>query len=402
LTNVCGFHKKLFIFSFKQIFSKKDYSKINIHQMKITGYLIFISFVLLNLHGYGQSDSTTALNQSGDSTTAHKRRFLILPIVINSPETKFGAGAVAAYFFKTTNDPAVRTSNVEVVGLYTQRKQTLIQMGGSVYFPKENYIFRYFGSYANFPDKFWGIGNNTPEANKELYTYRQLYINAQLTKRVHKRLYVGLVYELQSLIDVQFASNGIFESQNVLGRNGGIASGLGPIVAWDSRNNAFAPTKGDYFQFSQLNYGNLTGSNFNFASYLFDYRKFILTFKRNVLALQGIAQFTSGTVPFRELPTIGGPFLMRGYYLGRFRDKNLLSVQAEYRVPVWWRFGVVAFGGVGEVANTVNNFNINGLKYSAGGGIRFAIIPKEKLNIRLDYAFGQNSTGFYLYIMEAF
>ncbi len=93
---------------------------------------------------------------------------------------------------------------------------------------------------------------------------------------------------------------------------------------------------------------------------------------------------------------------MRGYYLGRYRDKEMIVLQTEYRMPVWRRFGIVGFGGLGEVSERIKDFSLSGIKYSLGGGIRFAVKPKEKLNIRLDYGIGSHSSGVYLYITEAF
>jgi hypothetical protein len=47
--------------------------------------------------------------------------------------------------------------------------------------------------------------------------------------------------------------------------------------------------------------------------------------------------------------------------------------------------------------------SFNNLKISGGGGLRFTIDAKERINLRFDYAFGRfNSRGFYLSISEAF
>jgi len=68
---------------------------------------------------------------------------------------------------------------------------------------------------------------------------------------------------------------------------------------------------------------------------------------------------------------------MRGYFRGRYRDNHYFATQLEYRVRVWWRFGLVGFAGVGEVARDISKFEINKIKYSVGGGIRFRIDEKE-------------------------
>ena len=93
---------------------------------------------------------------------------------------------------------------------------------------------------------------------------------------------------------------------------------------------------------------------------------------------------------------------MRGYYEGRYRDKNMIVFQMEHRMPVWWRFGMVGFLGFGDVSDTIRNFALKEFKHSIGFGIRYLLNPEEKLNIRLDYAFGKDTSGFYITWFEAF
>ncbi|MBO9702792.1 MAG: BamA/TamA family outer membrane protein [Sporocytophaga sp.] len=331
-----------------------------------------------------------------------KRAFLVLPLVINTPETKFGGGALGTVIFKIGKDTAVRSSNVQSFIIYTQRKQIIIESGGGLFFKKENYIIKWFGTYSYFPDRFYGLGNNTPKSNMETYTYRQIYLTSQYMRKIYKKLYGGFDYELQDVLSLDYEPGGLFDQENILGKNGGTGSGLGPLIAWDNRNNAFYPTKGAYLQVSYVFFRNIFGSNFKFQTNFFDFRKFIKLGGQNVLALQLFSQITAGDVPVRNLAYIGGPFIMRGYYLGRYRDNNAIAVQSEYRMRIWRRFGAVAFAGLGEVSQRLKDYSIDGLKYSLGAGIRFAIVPKESINLRVDFAIGKNSSGFYLYLTEAF
>jgi len=95
---------------------------------------------------------------------------------------------------------------------------------------------------------------------------------------------------------------------------------------------------------------------------------------------------------------------MRGYYDGRYRDKDQVVLQAEYRMPVYRRLGAVVFGGIGNVSNNCDYIALEGLKYSYGGGLRIALTRSEKLNLRLDYGIsrGARSKGFYFQLGEAF
>ncbi len=122
-----------------------------------------------------------------------------------------------------------------------------------------------------------------------------------------------------------------------------------------------------------------------------------------MLALQALGFLNSGEVPLRSYALLGGSNTMRGYYQGRYRDKNMAVVQAEYRAALFWRFGAVAFADLGNVGSELKDLNFQGLKYSYGAGLRFALNKTEKLNLRLDYGIGRNfSNGFYLQLGEAF
>ena len=107
--------------------------------------------------------------------------------------------------------------------------------------------------------------------------------------------------------------------------------------------------------------------------------------------------------PFYDLAMLGGDKIMRGYLYGRYRDKNYYSVQAEYRIPeLIWRFGLVLFGGVGDVAPSVSKFEIATVKPTYGFGIRFRFDELKKLDIRADVGFGKNTSGIYFSLNQAF
>lgn len=146
----------------------------------------------------------------------------------------------------------------------------------------------------------------------------------------------------------------------------------------------------------------IIGSDYQYTSYVVDIRRFLRIYKDQILALQAYGMFTAGDVPLRSLAYLGGANSMRGYYAGRYRDKNQGVLQAEYRVPIIGRIGVVGFAGFGNIGPELKDINFDDLKYSYGGGVRIALNKAEKLNLRLDYGLGQHSQGFYLQLGEAF
>ena len=333
----------------------------------------------------------------------HKsRKFLVLPALVKSIETSFGFGLAGSFFFKTNKkDTTIRTSNIEALGLYTLRHQDVFLLGCNVYFPKEKYILRWRNTFTHFPDKFWGLGNNTQD-NWESYDFTQLFINPQLLRKIYKTFFVGITYEMQRVFTLDYKEGGYFDQQDITGRGGSTVSGLGVLMAYDTRNNAFSTTKGFYTQVLALGFGRVIGSEYNFGQYIIDTRKFFPVRKKDVIALQSYLYFNSGNVAYRNMAYLGGSDMMRGYYAGRFRDINSIAFQGEYRLHVYGRFGIVGFAGMGEVSDNLKNFNIRTFHYSWGGGLRFKINRKENYNLRLDYGVGQGTSGLYFTVSEAF
>jgi outer membrane protein assembly factor BamA len=282
------------------------------------------------------------------------------------------------------------------------RHQFVGVLGFNVYFPGEKYILRWRNTYSYFPDKFWGFGNNTPDQAEENYVFSQIFINPQLIRKIYKDFYVGFSYEMQKVYDLKYQQGGIFDIENVAGKDGGIVSGAGFVIAWDSRDNAFYCTKGSYAQLMVLDFNKNFGSDFTYQNYVIDLRKFLMVRKKDVFAMQAFGYLNSGNVAIRNMAILGGSDIMRGYYEGRYTDKNLVAFQAEYRMPLRYGFGLAAFGGYGEVFRYAKEFRINELKYSYGAGIRYALNRGEKLNLRIDYGFGENSSGWYFTVRESF
>ncbi|MFO5976518.1 hypothetical protein ACLBSL_16985, partial [Klebsiella pneumoniae] len=107
-----------------------------------------------------------------------------------------------------------------------------------------------------------------------------------------------------------------------------------------------------------------------------------------------------GEVPWSMMPLLGSDERMRGYYQGRYRDKNVVSGQLEYRRQLTWRHGIVAWAGAGTMGPSLSSLNNGRWLPSAGIGYRFEFKPR--VNVRLDYGIGNGSSGFYFQVGEAF
>jgi hypothetical protein len=336
-------------------------------------------------------------------TPAPSKNLLAFPFAVRSLETDWGFGGIAARFFKAQKkDTTIRTSDANLLGLYTLRSQLILVLSSTVFFPREDHIARFQASYSYYPDDFWGLGNHTAFEAKEGFSQKQYFVNPQFLKRVHGNMYLGITYEFQHTGPVTYPAGGVFDKENIVGRHGGNTSGIGPILSWDTRNNAYSPDHGFFAEIQFEYFDKFLGSDFNFRLLSIDLRKFFRLSDKEVLAVQGLGGLTFGETPFRKLEELGGADMMRGYYGGRFTDKCLQAYQVEYRRFLFWRIGMVAFVSTGEVAPTPGKFELDGFHSAYGAGARFALSKEEKLNLRVDYGIAKHSNAFTVQLRESF
>jgi len=346
---------------------------------------------------------------SNENDSTQKARFIILPALGYSQETGFEYGLVSLTSFYTSKDTLTRNSNIGALVSFTTKKQSMITLKPDIWSKQNRY--HYIGDlrYKNFPFSFYGIGDNTRKENEEKVIQKLGRISGEVEKLIKKGFYLGITanYENHTFIDKE--PGGIFESDPFIrDKDGGDVLFLGISQITDSRNSNVYTTRGTYLK---LNYSYAPdvfgGENFTGSSGKLDFRTFKSYNPQTVLGLNLIYQTIQGSAtPFYLFPQMGNDQMMRGYYTGRYRDRNLLAAQAELKYKIIPKVGIVAFAGAGSVFN--DSLNLNHFKPSYGGGLRYFFDTKRGLSLRMDYAFGEKRTGeerqkgFYLALGEAF
>lgn len=353
-----------------------------------------------------------------DSLTNRNLRFIPVPVLQSSPETGLKGGLAIDYFFNTagekrstTRRPVLpdslltptRDSYAFVQGLYSVRRQLTLEGVWQIYSPGERYILRGRGGYQDYSEYFWGVGNQTlPEKDYTDIFYERWYLQHRMWRRLTGRFFAGLNYYYSETRRLRtIGAPGIAEE--IPGSQGSVVSGLGPTLMADYRNNPFSPTRGWYAEWAMQSNLEELGSHYQYTEQSVDLRRYLALPKDQVLAFQVVGQFTAGTVPLRELPRLGGPNTMRGFVMGRYRDRQLWSAQTEYRRALN-RFLVGAvFVGAGGVADQVRNFTIGNTRYTGGAGLRVLMNRKKNLYARFDLAVNSNRTAnVYFRMMDAF
>ncbi len=327
-----------------------------------------------------------------------------MPLLSYSPETHVAFGAFGVYYFRLGNaGPETRPSYLAGAAIYTTRLQTLVDVYPDFWLDDERFHLASVVNVRDFPDSFFGVGSHTRAEDEERYTFQSAREQLDFTVRTFGRLYAGVRQELQWYRVADARVGGALDQHTVLGADGGWRSGVGATLSWDSRDSALAAHRGGYYHASVTTFQPGLGSDYAYTRLNVDLRQFIPLGGDHTLALELYGDLNAGDVPFQHLALVGGPYRLRGYFEGRFRDKDFVLAQAEYRSPIFlWRFGFVAFAAAGAVAPRLDAFAVDDVKWAAGGGIRFALNQQERIHVRLDAGFGPDTWGLYVNVLEAF
>lgn len=338
-----------------------------------------------------------------DTTSQSDSRLVALPIVFLTPETSWGFGAAGIYTFRLPGEaPDSRPSQLQLGGAYTLENQILSYLPFQIFAKAEAYnIYGELG-YYRYTYFYYGIGNEFEDYEGELFDLSFPRVRLNAARKFWGDWYVGFRYWLDDMEVGGLQPGGLLDGESTVGQSGGLLSAAGGFVLLDQRNNVFYPTAGHYFELGAINSGSRTGSRFDFTKFALDARKYWSTGEDAVFALNAYLEFNTGAPPFTHLALMGGTRRMRGYYEGRYRDRQMAILQGGYRFPLFWRLKGAIFGGLGNVAGEISGFQLQNTRWTAGLGLRFLLLEAEQVHVRLDYGFAVGSSGFYLTVGEAF
>ncbi len=325
-------------------------------------------------------------------------------MVAFSPETNLEFGVGAKYLFKFgKSGPETRTSNMPLSLTYTLNNQMLLYSGYEIFFNQEKYMLTGNIRFEVFPQRYYGIGRDSPKSAEEEYSFSQLLIAPILLKQVgFRHLFLGTVIRCKQVCNVTFEEESALANSGISGAEGSTSVGAELALVYYSRDNILTAHRGWYTELTHGFYDKVLGGTHKFQLTRLDLRHFVPVAPRQILAFQFLASFSFQDVPLAELSALGGDDIMRGYYKGRYLDNHFMALQAEYWFRLYERLGAGVFAGGGDVANQVSAFSFGNLRPTVGLGLRFPIDQTEDLNLHFDYGFGRRTQNYYLQLAEAF
>jgi outer membrane protein assembly factor BamA len=333
-----------------------------------------------------------------------KSGLVVIPAAFYTPETSVGFVTGILYYFQpASSNSSNRPSNLALNLIYTLENQIQSVLKPTFYIADKKYISVSEIRGIYYPKKFFGIGNDT-SSEFESYTEQEFLFNTAFQIELFPQFHVGPLYQIQYFDISDTDENSSLNIGSIPGNEGGKVSGTGLLLSYDSRDNLFFSKSGFLIRFSASFYHEILASDYDYQKYSLDYRQYIPLYSTDhSLGFQFLLESASGEIPFQNLPMLGGQNLMRGIFKGRFRDKNLLSLQGEYRMKLSQDWHWVLFAGTGRVASRPENLSSRDLKTAFGSGIRYRV-SESGLNLRLDLAYSpdEEKIRFYFTALEAF
>ena len=304
------------------------------------------------------------------------------PLVFYTPEMSLSLTAIGVLTSRGADDPTnLRPDSVMASAFATLKGQCGLALMPDLFFDRERWELRGLFSYTCYTALFYGLGPATSSDDDRKFTTGTLIAQPSLLYRLTRGLYVGINATWRTVNVAKLPSDGVLAAGAIAGSRDNTIFGAGPMLEWDTRDHGFSPTRGVWLKYASSFYAvRENGATDDAAQHTFDFRFFTPLAPGHVLAAQAVVATSSRSLPFDMFTQLK----LRGIVEDRFRDRSLAYLQLEYRFPIAGNFSGVAFAGAGNVSDGLDRFSGDGLKLAGGLGLRYALDPAERINVRLD------------------
>jgi outer membrane protein assembly factor BamA len=179
----------------------------------------------------------------------------------------------------------------------------------------------------------------------------------------------------------------------------------GAFVEVDNRDEPGNPRSGGLYTASWTSFDDRKLGQYGFDQYNIEAQHYFPFFnKRRVIAVRGKTTMTdtaSGQeVPFFMQPTLGGSQDLRGFSEFRFRGRNMVVLNAEYRWEAFSGLDLALFADAGQVAGKVGDFRLSEFQKAYGTGFRFN--AAKSVFLRMDVGFSNEGARLFVKFSHVF
>ncbi|MFD1470077.1 hypothetical protein ACFQ48_17745 [Hymenobacter caeli] len=347
----------------------------------------------------------------------------LLPAVGYSQQT---GGLVEVATNVAFQAPRANLSTILGALIYTAHAQAIFTATSSLWAAGNRWNFVGDWRIMHYPQSTYGLGMHTTTEQVVTMDYDYLRLYQSVLRRLAPNFYAGLGVAFDDHWNI-VSRNGQRQVRAISRYRDGVSGrsqSLGPVLSllYDSRTNATNAAHGAYLSAvyrpnRQSESSGGPGNGGKYQSLLLEGRAYLRPSRRsaNVLAFWSYNALTlSGEPPFLDLPSTGWDMysnLGRGYIQGRFRGKNLLYLESEYRFGITRNrlLGGVVFANaqsVSEDAQVVDEpiaKRYDKVAPAVGAGLRLSLNKVSRTNLGVDYARGiQGSSSLSFNVGEVF
>jgi len=368
---------------------------------------------------------------------------LVLPNISSNPTNGFilGIGGSIGWYMGSRKDTRVSSAPFTLAG--TSKKQMILFAKPAMYTRQNKFFLQGDWRWYLYSQPTYGLGTNAPDTtnipegfhwdgeggsdDSAAFPMKFNYIRIHeiVNRQVKGNFYAGVGYHLDHYYSVKDEKLNLDTTPQLLtphyyymnkygySQSTYTLSGLSANLVYDSRDSQINPYKGIYANINYRYNPKFLGSDQNSSSLWLEFRTYLRLSKktpRHVVGFWAFGNFNvTGHLPYLTLPARGEDSRSRsgrGYTNGRYRGRNLVYGEVEWRFPILPCSKIV--GGVIFVNATTTDIPdrdvalFQYVKPGIGFGIRVMVNKYFRTNINLDYAFGAKSQGFYFSGQETF
>ena len=330
---------------------------------------------------------------------------LIAPIPFKNTQVGWGLALMLGAIHRFEPDTTIKPSTGALGGFYTENGSWGLMAMEMARFAGDTWRARGVLGHMDVRYDFYGIGADAGEEGRAIGIEQTMDLGfGSVLRRVSPGLYAGAsVLWMGTSVELRDTTGfAIRPDPEDVPDTQLFAPGLQAEL--DTRDDDYWPAKGSLAKLKAYFFTEALGGSREFQRYVASWSWYTTVREaRGVLATNVNASAAAGDAPFYAMATVGtGRDGLRGYTQGRYRDRVMITAQAEMRRPLAGRFGGTVFGGFAQVAPSAGELFDAGVLPAGGLGVRYQLTRQYRMNMRLDYAWGRDGGLLYFAVAEAF
>jgi outer membrane protein assembly factor BamA len=297
--------------------------------------------------------------------------------------------------------------DIRATGLLSMRRYQLYEFQvGMPRLRNERAFLDFTVTHRNFPQEdYFGLGPDSRREDRSNYRLEGTSYVGTMGVRFWRKLRVGTQGGMHTAnvgpgTDPRFASTElIFNPQNTPGLDSQPdLYQVGAFTQLDYRDEPGNPRSGGNYVLQYNYFGDRSKGAFSFRRYEAEFQQYIpFLNRRRVIAFRARTSLSDtgpgNNVPFYMMESLGGSEDLRGFREFRFRDRNLMIYNLEYRWEAFSGLDMALFGDAGKVFRDRRDFDLAGLEGAYGIGFRFN--QEKAVFLRLDVGKSREGVRFF-------